>query len=327
MVFEQLVQDSQYHLMRETMPEVKSITSFDTFWDCGYSQVQIIAICSEHHDWDIEKVSQSMKVPKGKAIVNLVGQEDAVYARSVCVSVKDIRGIDAEKSLEGLFEAIREMLLEVSKRLTAENGNENEVKIAQNGIAQACVQIDMICHNLTTRLRDNIYAEQISNLLETGALSSNSGSRDGFPVIRLLVLLSGSAFEYIAQFANAEFYFFKQIRTVLHDECKLIIDLQTENTLVKRENSSLKEENITLKKENTSLQEENSKLRAENKMLREQPGDTDRLGIIHEYSNDQMVSDGDNRNWKTSVYKKRPEQMEKDYFRGDNPELDETGRC
>lgn len=228
MILEVLVRDDNFNLVHETLQSArKTVEYLETFWQCshvnygdGYGKIQIAVICGEDGVFPDSSLSNNFAVRDGAHVVYLFSDDTAspIFAKSICISVNDLKTIDPQNALNEVFTTIRETLLKVADRMQSENGNEQEIRIAQQGLQNACEQIRKICLRLDYRLTELDYASEISSLLVNGRPDENDGVKDGFPTLRILVLLSEEAFANIAKFAEPKYYFFKQIRWVIHNE-------------------------------------------------------------------------------------------------------------
>ena len=55
---------------------------------------------------------------------NIAQDEDKIYAKSICIQVKDLRTANFEDAFQTFFSMIAELLSSVGQALTVENGND-----------------------------------------------------------------------------------------------------------------------------------------------------------------------------------------------------------
>ena len=234
MIFNVLTQCDQY-LVRDQLQRVQEIKewlkSLEDFLNCrSEKKIQIVAICSDENVLSYEELKNECTAPSDAHFVDLdkiTKNEDKIYAKSNCILISDLRTIQPEDALQSFFSMIAKLLSASGQALTAENGNDDEIKHAKMGIENACNQIYYLFRNLPYRLKDELLIRDICSYLKTGQRDGEHGNNDGFPKIRILVFLPEKAFEIIAQFAerakleeqqNPTYYFFEQILAVAHDE-------------------------------------------------------------------------------------------------------------
>ena len=234
MVYNVLTQCGQY-LVHERLSNVKEIKvwleTLTQFFNCrSDNKIQIVAICSDENVLSYEDLQMDCQAPSNAHFVNLdniAQDEDKIYAKSICIQVKDLRTANFEDAFQTFFSMIAELLSSVGQALTVENGNDNEIEHAQKGICGACAEIDHLLRNFPYRLKDEMLIRDICSYLKTGQRNYEHSNNDGFPKIRILVFLPEKAFEIIAQYAEPEkleeqqkptYYFFEQILAIAHDE-------------------------------------------------------------------------------------------------------------
>ena len=218
MVREKLVNTTDYHLKREITRRCGADEDIsEMFSDDSSVPIQIVATCSHQHNRKVDELLKCTGILDDYPKIVLGGGRN-VFARSVCAAIKDLHTINADAAVEQMFGAIREVLLEVYEKLTVENNNDQDVKLAKQGLWAAYSLLSVLSNNVKQSLKLDGIAVAISNNLETGTAEGKDGSRDGFPIIRILVVLPEDSFEHIAQYATEDYFFFKQLKLVLHEE-------------------------------------------------------------------------------------------------------------
>ena len=348
MILEALVRNGNFNLVHETLQNAqKTVDYLETFWQCshvnygdGYGKIQIAVICGEDGLLPASSLSNNFVVRDEAHVVDLLSDDPAspVFAKSICISINDLKTTDPQNALNEVFKAIRETLLQVADRIQPENGNEQEIGIAQLGLQNACEQIRKICLRLEHRLTEFDYASDISCLLVNGRPDENDGAKDGFPTLRILVLLSEEAFTNIARFAEPIYYFFKQIRWVIHNEPSGIVAVKMDfKRQLEEKDRKHSEDTVKLQRQ---LEEKDKKIDEElvktaelQRQLMEATEEKEHYKKLYEAqrnnlrnkggSDEQKGSDEKPLDRKLPKHEKKNEPKEEGY---NDPERDEPGR-